>query len=1399
MTLHITAWPMVVAGTDQTVCANNNLLQLSGSVSGSSTSGKWTTSGNGLFLPNDSAFNAQYQPDSADIADGNLMIYLQSTNACAITDSFALNITPAPIVDAGIDLYYCGDEVTAQLSGSVSLGASTGQWTSLGSGSFTPDDENMNAQYVPSEQDTAAGSVILVLTSTNNNLCLAVSDTVKVNYVPAPVLDAGPDMDVCANYWVELDGTLTGGSGQGQWTSNGSGMFVAEPPGLDVIYGFSNEDTTAGALEFYLNMIGGGNCEADADTMLVTIIPAPQVYAGISQTVCAFNDTIYLNGSVSGPTTSGKWSTDGTGQFLPADTVLDAYYIPGQLDRDSGFVYLTLTSTDNQLCLEESRYIKITITPAPDVDAGANQVICTSQSATINGSISGGASTGFWSSLGTGSFLHADTVLGNTYIPSADDTTAGTVSLLLTSTNNGNCLVTSDTLVLTIVPTPNVYAGADVIVCANNAEIQLQGEVTGSSTTGVWSSSGNGVFTPDTTNLNATYEPGSDDIAAGLTYLVLTSTNGCAQSDTLVATLTPAPVVNAGFDQIICQGTTSVFLNGSITGGSSTGIWSTLGSGTFSPADTIMNGVYALGISDSIQGGVRLILTSTNNGTCLPEADTMLVRITTIPTVFAGDDQIVCANDTVQLLGSISGGSGTGIWTSTGLGFFHTSDTLLDGMYVFSPQDTAYGSVTLILSSTNACINKSDTVEIAITPAPTVFAYTDNTVCENNPEIIVNAGFALADGVIWESLFEGTFGPYDTLLSPTYTLSQQDIDSGFAVLIVQTTGNGTCNPAIDTLVINILPKPDVNAGNDQFLCAEQINAQLSGSVSGVTSQGAWSSSGSGTFQPNANTLNAVYIPSAQDTTDGEVTLVLASVNNGACMPEYDTLVLYWLGVPDVFAGNDTSYCAYTDSIALNATVNGAPGGYWTSLGDGIFTPADSLLTAWYIPGSDDIDSGAVSLIFHSAGGCDDASDTMVVTLRSSAQAAFTHNAACNVTDIQFTDQSTATGGGSITSWEWYFGGAPPLTTQNPSLNLTPGNYSVKLVVNTAANCPDSITKTIHVRTLDADFVWNGHCLGDTIVFTDSSAVANDTIISWSWSFGNGEEDTLQNPSVWYDSGGNYTAKLIIETASGCADSLEQTLTIGGISASFTHSGQCVGDSITLTGSIDVPDDTLSSFLWYFGDGTSSSSSLQTIHQYADTGTYLVSLVVEATSGCNDSVSDYLSIRPVPVASFTYDPSEPKINIPVQFTSTSTNSSIWQWSFGYNNAVAEGQTTTYTYELVDVYTVTLIVQNEYGCKDTISQQLNVTGAFPPAVPTAFTPNDDSKNSILYVRGGPFAALEFNVYNEWGKKVFTSTDQTIGWDGTFKGVKQPVGVYVYSVYAKTLEGEEYKIFGDVTLIR
>lgn len=86
-----------------------------------------------------------------------------------------------------------------------------------------------------------------------------------------------------------------------------------------------------------------------------------------------------------------------------------------------------------------------------------------------------------------------------------------------------------------------------------------------------------------------------------------------------------------------------------------------------------------------------------------------------------------------------------------------------------------------------------------------------------------------------------------------------------------------------------------------------------------------------------------------------------------------------------------------------------------------------------------------------------------------------------------------------------------------------------------------------------------------------------------------------------------------------------------------------------------------------------------------------------------------------------------------------------------------------------------------------------------IPNAFSPNGDNFNDVLYVRGKCLVNFTFQVFNRWGEKVFETSDQKIGWDGTQNGQQLNTGVFVYKLEGTTYDGKSFIQKGNITLLR
>jgi gliding motility-associated-like protein len=155
----------------------------------------------------------------------------------------------------------------------------------------------------------------------------------------------------------------------------------------------------------------------------------------------------------------------------------------------------------------------------------------------------------------------------------------------------------------------------------------------------------------------------------------------------------------------------------------------------------------------------------------------------------------------------------------------------------------------------------------------------------------------------------------------------------------------------------------------------------------------------------------------------------------------------------------------------------------------------------------------------------------------------------------------------------------------------------------------------------------------------------------------------------------------------------------------------------------------------------------------------------------------------------------------QFTASgSADVTTWQWNFG-DGTFGYNENPIHDYANPGVYAVSLVVTNQWGCTDIFYLNTSIEAIRVPEIfiPSGFSPNNDGSNDFFMVYA-EYASLEsFNIFNQFGNKVFETTDISEGWDGTYQGNDQPPGVYVYTVKLVDRLQQVHTFQGTLTLIR
>jgi len=634
------------AGADQEVCASSPQTRLAGWASGGT--GTWS-GGAGTFNPNANDPYALYTPTAAEITAGSVTLTFTvrpTSGPCpAASDVMRIDIRRAATVNAGGDQTVCASSPQVTLAGSVAGGASSGTWSG-GAGSFVPNNAALNATYMPTPAEIAAGGVTLVLTTNDPaGPCTATSDDVRITILPSATVNAGADLTVCASSpQAALAGTIGGGASSASWTG-GSGTFNPSRSALNAMYTPTAAEIAAGGVTLTLvTNDPAGPCLAATDAMHITIDPAATANAGADQTVCAASPQAQLAGIVGGGATSGTWS-GGAGTFNPSRSALNAVYTPTAAEIAAGSVVLILGTNDPAgPCGAASDQVQLSFLPAAVANAGADVRVCASSpQVTLAGSVGGGASSGTWSG-GAGSFSPKATTLNAVYTPTAAEIAAGSVTLVLTTNDpTGPCPASTDAMTIVIDPITVVNAGVDQTVCASSAQVQLGGSVSGTVSSGAWTG-GAGSFTPSRSALNAVYTPSAAEIAAGQVTLTLTSVASSGPcppaSDAMIITINAAVTANAGPDQTVCAVSPQVQLAGTVGNGATSGTWSG-GGGTFTPSASVLSPTYTPSAPEVAAGSVTLTLTTNDpSGPCPPVSDP--VKITFDAPALTVTNRTVC-------------------------------------------------------------------------------------------------------------------------------------------------------------------------------------------------------------------------------------------------------------------------------------------------------------------------------------------------------------------------------------------------------------------------------------------------------------------------------------------------------------------------------------------------------------------------------------------------------------------------------------------------------------------------------------------------------------------------------------------------------------------------------------
>jgi PKD repeat protein len=332
-------------------------------------------------------------------------------------------------------------------------------------------------------------------------------------------------------------------------------------------------------------------------------------------------------------------------------------------------------------------------------------------------------------------------------------------------------------------------------------------------------------------------------------------------------------------------------------------------------------------------------------------------------------------------------------------------------------------------------------------------------------------------------------------------------------------------------------------------------------------------------------------------------------------------------------------------------------------------------------------------------------DSATITVDAIPTVAFTKTNACEGYALDFVNQTI----GSGINFTWTFGDGSFVTTRDASHKYAaPGAYDVTLAGSQNGCVAKSTQKAYQFyKPKSLWSVASGKCDNDNITFKNSSTITTGIAGDY-WIFGDGSISTENEPSHIFGNPGTKKVKLITTSEFGCKDSFSNDVVVKeSPKVSFKNSKACSLSPTVFSNTTPAVPATIASYLWDFGDGTSSTLSSPT-HSWTSLGNKMITLNMSLDNGCKATVSRELTVGIQPKASFTA--SDVCAGQPVIFD----NGTVWtQGDINYTWTYADGNTSadrapTHVYNVTSTttYNVTLKASIAGGCSDSISKPITI---------------------------------------------------------------------------------------------
>lgn len=879
---------------------------------------------------------------------------------------------------------------------------------------------------------------------------------------------------------------------------------------------------------------------------------------------------------------------------------------------------------------------------------------------------------------------------------SIDVTSPGTYSVTVTDTTT--CPPVFDAVVVTEHLFPITVNAGDALVCASVPQVSLNAEVEVAE--GVIWEGGSGTFLPSNTSLTGIYSLSPYEIINLGATLTVTSTGnrGCPPaSDNIEIVLSPEPIVDAGISRKVCQITLDIALSGQIIGEPSQGVWSTLGTGSFSdPKD--LHATYYASSADTALGYVSLVLSSIANGVCEPVRDTVTIEFGNLPSTNFSFSQPACAGEPMQFNDRTVVSWGTVVehqWDFDGEG----SSFDRSPFFVFNSPGTY--AVTLKTITDQGCENKI-TKQVVVSDDPVAdFEYTK--VCFGSGVSFQNKSL---DAVAWNWNFNNGF--VSTVESPSGIIFGSD--GVFDVQLVAVNVNG-CQ---DTVVkqVEVLPRPKADFQVENICAGDNVTFVDNSTLS----QGdiiSWH------WDFGDGTVSALQNPIQSFSTSNPLNVKL-KVSSELCS---DSIIRQVTPLQKpVFFASPSSGCSPLQVDFYNSV---QPNVYYQwDFGDGNTSPYPNATNLYFNNQSVPVEY-EVTLHARSIFGCSDSvKGSVMVYPKSTSKFSVDNQGVCDGDAVVFSNESE-----NAVSFLWDFGvDYGKGTDENPTQVFTNETTEtlfvpVKLITSSVYNCFDTVMKYITVYPVPSNQI----ALNDTqgchpAVFT---LTAQPGAQKYEWDFGDGSFEIGSNEMNHVfanesDVDKNFDIELAVTSLHGCISTANASVLVHPSPIAKFSLENSMGCSPLDVHIANLSEDAVS-YNWSYGDGTESNNSMQLhSHQFENKDSvqksYKIILDITSANGCVSRFSESVTVFPEVAADFVLNNSTGCSPLIVDFTNISVGGNSFFWDFG-DGDFSTNKNARHTFlneqETPVIYMVKLAATSSLGCIDYSEEKQIIVNPRPKA--------------------------------------------------------------------------------------